>query len=144
MFLKEENQIILEHQMKVVRKFRLIKMGRKIVAALRDHAEDEKVNRDKDVYKNKIFDKVQMWLKEYDEKDITIKSIESKKQDENVNVKNTSDQRIQDKFLSRADEYSFMSKDMFDEKFEMTKDELFSNQDYNAMVLNSRTNDSKI
>jgi len=36
-----------------------------------------------------------------------------------------------------------MSKDMFDEKFEMTKDELFSNQDYNAMVLNSR-NDSKL
>jgi len=75
--------------MKVVRKFRLIKTGRKILRALQAHTEEEKVNRDKDVYKNKIFDKVQMWLKEYDEKDITIKSIESKKQDENVNVKNT-------------------------------------------------------
>lgn len=150
MFLKEENKIILEHQMKVVRKFRLIKMGRKILGTLQDHAEAEKVNRDKDVYKNKIFDKVQMWLKEYDEKDITIKSIESKKQDENVNVKNTTDPKYHDKLCSlqtihgKADEYSFMSKDMFDEKFEMTKDELFSNQDYNAMVLNSRLNDSKI
>ena len=68
-----------------------------------------------------------------------------------MNVKNTSmDTKIQEKVFSlqsfqpRADEYSFMSKDMFDEKFEMTKDELFSNQDYNAMVLNSRSNDSKI
>ena len=149
--MKAEKEIILEHQMKVVRKFRLIKMGRKILGALRDCAEEEKVSRDKDVYKNKIFDKVQMWLKEYDDKDITIKSVESKKQDENVNVKNTSvDPKIQEKVFSlqsfqpRADEYSFMSKDMFDEKFEMTKDELFSNQDYNAMVLNSRSNDSKI
>ena len=77
--MKAENEIILEHQMKVVRKFRLIKMGRKILGALRDCAEEEKVSRDKDVYKNKIFDKVQMWLKEYDDKDITIKSVESKK-----------------------------------------------------------------
>ena len=135
--------------MKVVRKFRLIKTGRKILRALEAHTEEEKVNRDKDVYKNKIFDKVQMWLKEYDEKDITIKSVESKKQDENVNVENTTDQKIQEKLFSlqtihpRVDEYSFMSKDMFDEKFEMTKDELFSNQDYNAMVLNSR-NDGKL
>lgn len=79
MFLKEENKIILEHQMKVVKRFRLIKTGRKILRALQAHADEEKVNRDKDAYKNKIFNKVQMWLKEYDEKDLTIKSIESKK-----------------------------------------------------------------
>ena len=139
MFLREENKIIFEHQMKIVQKFRLIKLGRKILFAIRDHATEEKVNRDKDVYKEKIFNKVQMWLKEYDQKD-----------EENINTINKGDTKVHEKFqmmqtiTQRADEYSFMSKDMFDEKFEMTKDELFSNHDYNAMVLNSRINDSKV
>ena len=146
-FLKEENKIILEHQMRIVRKFRLIKLGRKILHAIRDHAADEKVNRDKDVYKEKIFNKVQMWLKEYDQKE---EDKDEVKNSENINFINKGDTKVHEKFqmlqtiTQKADEYSFMSKDMFDEKFEMTKDELFSNHDYNAMVLNSRLNDSKV
>jgi hypothetical protein len=45
-------------------------MARRLITVMRDHAEEEKVSQDKDVYKNNIFDKVQMWLKEYDEKDM--------------------------------------------------------------------------
>lgn len=41
--------------------------------------------------------------------------------------------------MQSADNYSFLSKDMFDEKFENTKDELFSTNDYNTMILNNKS-----
>jgi len=47
--------------------------------------------------------------------------------------------------FEQVDNYSFLSKDMFDEKFENTKDELFSTNDYNAMILNNKSvNGSKM
>ena len=94
-FLKEENKIILDHQMRIVKKFRLIKLGRKILHAIRDHATEEKVNRDKDVYKEKIFNKVQMWLKEYDQKE---EDKDEVKDAENINFINKGDTKVHEKF----------------------------------------------
>lgn len=48
--------------MKIVRKFRIIKTGSLIFQTLKENSINNKVNRDKDVYKNKIWSKVQTWL----------------------------------------------------------------------------------
>ena len=138
-YLKQENQIIYEQQMKIVRKFRTIKKCPLIFQTLKEHSINSKINRDKDVYKNKIWGKVQMWLKEYDEKDQS-ENEEDKIKDENINNKNLADANKSNLLqIQNVDTYSFLSKDMFDEKFENTKDELFSTNDYNTMILNNKS-----
>ena len=139
-FLKEENRIIEEHQMKVVLRFRLIKLGQKVVRALVANSEDSKISREKDVYKNMIRGKVQGWLKEYHvESGEEVKSTQSTAEKDKVvppkfKVRNELDtsEFLKKEGYSAAQQllnenFSCMSKDMFDERFEMTKDELFSN-----------------
>lgn len=139
-FLREENKIIEEHQMKVVRRFRLIKLGQKVLKAMVVNAEDSKICREKDVYKNMIRGKVQDWLKEF--------HVDTREEAKSTQSTDEKDKIAPPKFKLRNEfdtssflkkegysaaqqllneNFSCMSKDMFDERFEMTKDELFSN-----------------
>lgn len=57
-FLKKENQILDSHRMNIVAKFRQIKLGRKALMALQDSAQDAKIEKEKDLYKNQMRSKV--------------------------------------------------------------------------------------
>lgn len=53
--------------MKIVRKFRLIKLGNKVLDSLFEFKNENRVEREKDVYKNAIKAKVAGWLTDYKE-----------------------------------------------------------------------------
>lgn len=53
--------------MRIVNKFRMIKLGRKVFEALNDYAQDEKIDREKNMYKDKMWSKVNQWLTDFDQ-----------------------------------------------------------------------------
>ena len=52
-------------------KFRTIKLGRKALEALSDHAQESKINREKNSFKSQMRSKVGKWLQDLDKKDNT-------------------------------------------------------------------------
>ena len=103
-FIKAENSIIAEQQSKIVAKFRKIKLCRKALEALSDHAQNEKICAEKNLYKHKMWSKVNQWLTDLDQKEVEEQSTDEK--------------------MPQGGGVSFMSKDMFDEGFEFTKDDM--------------------
>ena len=54
--------MLKEHQDRVVNKFRLIKIGRGVLSALSAHAMNQKIDREKNQLRNKLWGKVNTWL----------------------------------------------------------------------------------
>ena len=67
-FLRKENQILDAHRANVVNRFRQIKLGRRVLMALQDEAQDAKIQKEKDVYKIQMRNKVNQWLTDFDKK----------------------------------------------------------------------------
>lgn len=57
-FLRKENEILDAHRMNIVTRFRQIKLGRRVLMALQDEAQESKIQREKDVYKMQMRNKV--------------------------------------------------------------------------------------
>lgn len=68
-YLKEENKIIDSQQLRIVSKFRTIKLGRKALEALSDHAQESKIEREKNSFKSQMRSKVGRWLQDLEKKD---------------------------------------------------------------------------
>ena len=64
---KQENKMLKEHQDRVVNKFRLIKIGRGVLSALSANAMNQKIDREKNQLRTKLWGKVNTWLKELDQ-----------------------------------------------------------------------------
>ena len=100
-FVREENKIVEQQQMKIVNKFRKIKLMNKVLDTLTEHAQWQKTDREKNQYKNQMWSKVNQWLG-----DITPKSTES----------------TEEKVKQEA--VSLFSKDMFDGAFLETEEQM--------------------
>ena len=52
-----------------MKKFRALKLCRKSIEALGDHAQSSKIEREKETYKTEMWSKVNGWLTQLDKKD---------------------------------------------------------------------------
>ena len=117
--------------MKIVVKFRKIKLGNKVMDCLYEHSKEEKVSREKNNYRDQIWGKVNGWLTEIDKGGV--KSTESTDEKDLEPLAFDTVEQLKGQIHAKMHNmeatqelYSIYSKDMFDAGFEMTKDDVLS------------------
>jgi hypothetical protein len=66
-YLQQENCIVEQHQMRVVAKFRFVRLTGRVLKVLSEHKDISRTERHKNEYKDQIRGKVSQWLSDFEE-----------------------------------------------------------------------------